>query len=556
MSSSSKFVIGSDDDPIDEDLDSKQSSTSDSDSNSSASAKESLVRNNKYHLNAESYQTSYQTQHDTDNDTFVYEEEYKAISDAVDTSEYHQFQLILHRIVHPLIWLCDASLIRRRAWIQIPFIEYMIRISSLIIGIAISQLVLITILCIAFLYIYYQYEAHTMNRFCPYHYNYFVQICCGIIGYAILYLLIHIQDEFYSSSVADTLECLAGASMFAISVVGVVVFIKQFVLDMNLYSAIAQDDADEYDSDDEDEMLNEFTSKGVLWFTVSCLTLDVWHVSIGLVVIECVVYVFSGRYTNLLIDWTHDSSTVIHNLWNVIAFGFLLAAVTGIAQIVLQMYCQSPLYEYQTELKQSAMSRYDALPHKEDLLLFALNWLHHITSLWNKILSAAIGWSLLTPNQTDSIIKQFGTAITATLLFLFIAYLASDYKRRIQKDIVSEIRDIRMNDSGDAAMERIVYNKQKLLFYDQLHATYDLAFAVAVSYSWESFIVIVASNIFATQYAFARFVTHLILTLAIASVGAQFGLELVQLKRQRLKEAKVSKNDTTNRTQNDALTSP
>ena len=67
-------------------------------------------------------------------------------------------------------------------------------------------------------------------------------------GYAILYLLIHIQSEFYSGSIRDAFSCLTGSSAFAVSFLGVIIFIKQFVLDFQFrYNSIE----DEYDTDED-----------------------------------------------------------------------------------------------------------------------------------------------------------------------------------------------------------------------------------------------------------------------------------------------------------------
>merc|ERR1719242_2820004 len=154
--------------------------------------------------------------------------------------------------------------------------------------------------------------------------------------------------------------------------------------------------------------------------------------------------------------------------------------------------------------------------------------------------------------------------MTATFLFLFVGYVLSDYKRRIQKDILLEIRDLKrqlmqskerdfadvVEDDGeydeDVWMNRIVFDKQKLIFFDQLQATYDLAFAVSVSYSWESFLAISVSNMFGSD-VLNRFITHLFLTVFVAFVFSQFGLELVDLKQQRLREAKVEQRRMRNR---------
>merc|ERR1712048_319879 len=88
-----------------------------------------------------------------------------------------------------------------------------------------------------------------------------------------------------------------------------------------------------------------------------------------------------------------------------------------------------------------------------------------------------------------------------------------------------------------ALMNLIVFDKQKLIFLDQLQATYDLAFAVSVSYSWESFLSNSVQKIFGGN-VLNRFISHLMLTVFVAFVFSQIGLELVDLKRQRLREAK------------------
>eukprot|EP01084_Bolivina_argentea_P317868 551155_1 len=250
----------------------------------------------------------------------------------------------------------------------------------------------------------------------------------------------------------DAFSCLTGSAMFAVSFVGIIIFIKQFVFDFDFKYQTVEDEYDsdednltqnnpllndddsvhyyqmqsphscanscssiidnnefiiDHHNDDYDQILNEYKEKGVLWFTISSLSMNIWHFAIGLIMIECVVYIFSGQYINLLIDWTHNSSTVIQNIWNVVVFGLLLAFITGIVQIALQIYCKSPLYQYQLDLtanneysnyssfatnnnNTSSLSIYlQTLPHKEDIILFLLHWLNDINQLWNKILASA-----------------------------------------------------------------------------------------------------------------------------------------------------------------------
>ena len=142
--------------------------------------------------------------------------------------------------------------------------------------------------------------------------------------------------------------------------------------------------------------------------------------------------------------------------------------------------------------------------------------------------------------------------MAGTLLFLAVGFVFADYKRRIQQGIYAEIKEIKhrlrcfdddemvdIEEDGNL-LRRMSTLKQKLAFYDSLHATYDLAFAVAVSYSWESFMVIAFENALGED-AMNRFIAHLCLTVVVGIIFCQFGLELVDLKRERLKEAKLRK---------------
>eukprot|EP01084_Bolivina_argentea_P059069 107821_1 len=278
MSSSSKFVIEIDDEQLDHDLDYKHAydSTDPKQSNNTTS------ETTKKTMSPSTYQNeSINCNINNDINHFLIEDEYKPLSDIIDTSEYYQFQKISHKIIYPLVWICDYKLIRQRSWLQIPFIKYMICITSMIIGITLSQLIikgyelkaaanhmkqydlddviyflsayvaLITILCLCFLYLYYQYKIdNNYIGFPVHHYNYFVMTCSGIIGYGILYLLIHIQSEFYSNTLSNAFGCLTGSSMFAISFLGIIIFIKQFIFDFNFKYTPMED---EYDSDEEHE---------------------------------------------------------------------------------------------------------------------------------------------------------------------------------------------------------------------------------------------------------------------------------------------------------------
>ena len=247
---SSNFVIGSDDEEqLDKDLDYKHDTyqnvsdsrptKSENKTNTNTNTKKTKPQNkdttnlsqHQSYQNTTSQQSNQYTptppahlpngprstnnEEDDDDLSFTeYTEEFKPIHEIIDTTEFYKFQKICHKIIYPLIWLCDHRILRRRSWLQLPLIKYTICITSMIIGIALSQLiikayefkaaengtldnynlndviyflsayvVLISILCTGWLYLYYQYATeHGFYSFKIYRYNYFVMTASGIIG--------------------------------------------------------------------------------------------------------------------------------------------------------------------------------------------------------------------------------------------------------------------------------------------------------------------------------------------------------------------------------------
>ena len=159
------------------------------------------------------------------------DEEYKSLSEIIDISEYYNVRKVAHGVVLPMMWMVDHRWLRSKSWLQIPLIKYTMYITSMIIGIALSQLIirgyelkaahhdeqaiagenydledviyflaayvlLISILCGCFLYLYYQYNSsnyYNYLSFSLYHYHYFVVTCSGIIGIYICILSLYMS---------------------------------------------------------------------------------------------------------------------------------------------------------------------------------------------------------------------------------------------------------------------------------------------------------------------------------------------------------------------------
>ncbi|ETO22002.1 hypothetical protein RFI_15204 [Reticulomyxa filosa] len=241
---------------------------------------------------------------------------------------------------------------------------------------------------------------------------------------------------------------------------------------------------------------------------------NMWHMSIGFLLTETVVFIFVGLYVRLLGDWSGDASSVLSNTWNIVVFGLVLAALTAVTEAAMEIYCKGMCFRKYLE----SQSRYVTLDsqYREDrdtmfeepILVFLLLWSNGVSTLWNHTLASTIGWSLLTPNQTTNVLSQFGTAFSATLIFMVVGFILHDYKRRyvtpffsffftsiyiyiIKKECEDEINELKntpeLNIEFEAQVGRLI---RRMMLYDQLHDTFDLAFAVAVSFAWEIFAVI------------------------------------------------------------------
>lgn len=132
---------------------------------------------------------------------------------------------------------------------------------------------------------------------------------------------------------------------------------------------------------------------------------------------------FIDEYVNLLGDWSDEESSVLSNIWNIIVFGFCLAFVTGVLESVIELRCKSLCY-------QTEMAMRDERTLIQHWLLFLIDYLNRISHLWMCILAATIGWSLVTPNSNNDVGEQFGVAIAAMILFLFVGFIIHDYSAR------------------------------------------------------------------------------------------------------------------------------
>merc|ERR1719242_672225 len=68
-------------------------------------------------------------------------------------------------------------------------------------------------------------------------------------------------------------------------------------------------------------------------FTLFYILQNMWTVAIGFIVIECVIYLITNQYTNLLVIsklLEQDAqSMILENGWKVLIFGIVLAIVTA-----------------------------------------------------------------------------------------------------------------------------------------------------------------------------------------------------------------------------------
>eukprot|EP01084_Bolivina_argentea_P179701 310507_1 len=120
-------------------------------------------------------------------------------------------------------------------------------------------------------------------------------------------------------------------------------------------------------------------------------------------------------------------------------------------------------------------------------MLFLFNWLNDIGSLWSALLASCIGWSLLTPNQATDVDVQLQYALFGTIIFLTFGLWSNNFKQKQQNKILDEMKIIK-NDKNERKKEsKLMERTRKLVLYDRMIEIYNVAFALSVSYAWESF---------------------------------------------------------------------
>eukprot|EP01084_Bolivina_argentea_P316709 549047_1 len=104
-------------------------------------------------------------------------------------------------------------------------------------------------------------------------------------------------------------------------------------------------------------------------------------------------------------------------------------------------------------------------------------------------------------------------------------------------NIFNEIQSVK-NDVNIDNIEKILINKiRKLILFERMILIYNLAFAVSISNAWESF---ASLALYSTYYKHVNqcglFIVHLIYVVCITLIFIQLGLQLCDIKKQRLYE--------------------
>eukprot|EP01084_Bolivina_argentea_P123552 218952_1 len=521
------------------------------------------------------------------------------ISEAVHYDELYCHQKILYYILYPLIWLLDINCIRKRTWIQIPLLTYFTEVTQLMMAITFVQVhiqgletratfhkikvetvalslflftVIIAVLCLTLLYCFKRFTT-------PLHYIYFVQLSTHLVGYGLLYLCVLIQYEYFSDTVNNSWNwffiLLAGACATIAIIILIKIFIfkqtstnhliKQYRKYYQLYKTddnpnmninnndsemIALIPTESNDSYHNYELMDAEQSLSIInnfWYTVFMLLQNMWSISIGFILIECVVYLFINDYINLLVRWQEfrNMNSILDNIWSIILFGFVLAIATAFMEGFMELKCKIPCYQFINNSNNNNIGYRNNCYHK--FLVFLLHWLDDISILWFDILAACIGWSLLTPNQANEVWDQFEWAILGTIGFVVFGILTEKYRLKKKRNIFKKMEKIKQDENDKE--KKLMNNVRNLIFYEQMHKTYNAAFAVAVSFAWETFIQLALEHTATGWVGLENHRLTLVLTLVYAIfIGFAFtelGLLLNDLRKQRLHEIRL-KNERLN----------
>ena len=273
------------------------------------------------------------------------------------------------------------------------------------------------------------------------------------------------------------------------------------------------------------------------WFTIFEILQNMWSIAIGFILIECFVYYFVDGYVNLLIEWSKtDKHLIKDNIIDMIFVGFIIAIATAFGQGIIEMTFKRPCYENIYHKMNNNTDNTDNHCYKFNV--FVLNLANDIDGLWMTILSAAIGWSLLTPSQAKEVWSALETASLGSIAFVIFGLLTEKCKFKKQKRILYEINAIKDYNSNEIDKEKLLMDKtRKLILYDKLIEIYDAAFAVSISFAWESFASLALKSTYKGLKHVELFIITVVYTVCITLIYIQLGLQLTDLLNKRRKDS-------------------
>eukprot|EP01084_Bolivina_argentea_P063143 115329_1 len=217
-----------------------------------------------------------------------------------------------------------------------------------------------------------------------------------------------------------------------------------------------------------------------------------------------------------------------------IIVGFIIAVITAFIQGIVEIKLKKPLYKYIHKIQNNENYKNDCF---YKFMIFILNILYDLDKLWLEILSATIGWSLLSPNQTKYTLSQLGIASLGSIAFVFFGLFTRKYKTVKQNKIFNQMNIIK-NDKNIYEKENMLMNKtRKLILYDQLIYIYNTAFAISISFAWETFASLALESTYkGVKNIYKLFIIEVVYTVTITCVYIQLGLQLTDIIHDRRDE--------------------
>ena len=397
------------------------------------------------------------------------------------------------------------------------------------------------VLCIILLYCF---KLHIKRS----HYNYLIELSIHMIGYGFLFLCVHIQYQWFANDLKTVWLFFIYLILIASAVISIIILFKQFIFKLSMSNRILgsylkylrfyklSETDPLIDGDSDKENLEEIEMDDAFSFTIFELLQNVWSIPIGFIMIECLVYSFVGDYVNLLISWNKsDKHLIKNNIIDMIFVGFIIAVATAFGQSIVELTIKRPCYQYVDKIQVgSASASASASEHCYNLNIFLLNLTNDLDLLWMQALSAGIGWSLLTPDQAKDTWKQFKIAAIGTIAFVIFGLLTEHYKMKKQNRILKQMNEIKNDDLGAMDKEKLLMDKtRKLILYDKLEVIYNGAFAVSISFAWETFASLALEDTYKGLKDVELFVVSTIYTICITLIYIRLGLELTNLKNKR-----------------------